>query len=93
MNRTVDANVASETHVFHNGWYGYKNWGIGLACYATYPTNPRAPEILAERGVRQLAGLPAGSRRYRSKAGGRGPVLTRGPVNSTGFSECGTSTT
>ena len=20
--------------VFHNAWYGYKNWGIGLACYA-----------------------------------------------------------
>ncbi len=47
MNRTVDANVRSETHVFHNGWYGYKHWGIGLACYATYHTNPRAPEILA----------------------------------------------
>ena len=36
MNRTVDANVNSETHVFHNAWYGYKNWGIGLACYATF---------------------------------------------------------
>ncbi len=47
INRTVDANVDSETHVFHNGWYGYKNWGIGLACYATYYENPRAAEILA----------------------------------------------
>jgi len=46
MNKTVDANVRSETHVFHNGWYGYKHWGIGLACYATYYENPRAPEIL-----------------------------------------------
>jgi hypothetical protein len=46
MNRTVDANVESETHVFHNAWYGYKNWGIGLACYATYHENPRAPAIL-----------------------------------------------
>ena len=46
MNKTVDANVQSETHVFHNGWYGYKNWGIGLACYATYYENPRAPEYL-----------------------------------------------
>jgi len=46
MNKTVDANVSSETHVFHNGWYGYKHWGIGLACYATYYENPRAPEIL-----------------------------------------------
>jgi len=46
MNNTVDANVRSETHVFHNGWYGYKHWGIGLACYATYYENSRAPEIL-----------------------------------------------
>jgi hypothetical protein len=46
MNQTVDANIRSESHVFHNGWYGYKNWGIGLACYATYYENDRAPEIL-----------------------------------------------
>ena len=46
MNETVDANVHSETHVFHNAWYGYKNWGIGLACYATYYENDRAPVIL-----------------------------------------------
>jgi hypothetical protein len=46
MNQTVDANVRSETHVFHNGWYGYKYWGIGLACYATYYENKRAPDIL-----------------------------------------------
>ena len=46
VNKTVDANVRSETHVFHNGWYGYKHWGIGLACYASYYENPRAREIL-----------------------------------------------
>ncbi len=46
MNKTVEANVQSEAHVFHNAWYGYKNWGIGLACYATYYENPRAPEYL-----------------------------------------------
>lgn len=46
VNRTVDANVQSETHVFHNAWYGYKNWGIGLAGYAGYHENPRAPGIL-----------------------------------------------
>ena len=46
VNKTVDANVNSETHVFHNGWYAYKNWGIGLACYASYYENPRAPAIL-----------------------------------------------
>ena len=47
LNRTVDANVRSETSVFHNGWYSYKNWGIGLAAYATYHENERAPAILA----------------------------------------------
>ncbi len=46
VNKTVEANVSSETHVFHNGWYGYKNWGIGLACYAGYHENPQAPETL-----------------------------------------------
>jgi lysophospholipase L1-like esterase len=46
MNDTVDANLHSEPHVFHNGWYGYKNWGIGLACYASYYENRRAAEIL-----------------------------------------------
>ena len=46
MNATVDANVQSETHVFHNGWYGYKHWGIGLACYAAYYENDRAAAIL-----------------------------------------------
>jgi len=48
VNQTVDANVRSETHVFHNGWYGYKQWGIGIASYATYYENERAPEILSE---------------------------------------------
>jgi len=46
VNKTVDANVRSETHVFHNGWYGYKNWGIGLACYAAYYENEHAASIL-----------------------------------------------
>ena len=48
MNKTVEANVNSETHVFHNGWYGYKWWGIGLACYATYYENERAVAILQD---------------------------------------------
>ncbi|MEA2063055.1 MAG: heparinase II/III family protein [Gemmatimonadota bacterium] len=47
MNATVDANVNHEIHVFGNAWYGYKHWGIGLACYATWYENPRAEEILA----------------------------------------------
>jgi len=48
LNKTVDANVRSESHVFHNGWYGYKNWGIALACYATYYENERADQILRD---------------------------------------------
>jgi hypothetical protein len=46
VNKTVEANVHSETHVLHNAWYGYKHWGYGLAAYATYYENPRAPDIL-----------------------------------------------
>lgn len=54
-NRTVDANARSETQVFHNGWYGYKQWGIGLAAYAAYHENERAPGVLAalEREFRE----------------------------------------
>ena len=44
---TVDANVRSERAVFHNAWYSYKNWGYGLASYATMYEYDRAPEILA----------------------------------------------
>ena len=46
FNRTVAANVNEETHVFHNGWYAYKNWGYGLAAYATYYENPESPKLL-----------------------------------------------
>ena len=48
FNRTVEANVTSETSPFHNGWYSYKHWGIGLAAYACYYENKRAPGFLAE---------------------------------------------
>lgn len=44
--RTVDANVRSETSVFHNAWFSYKHWGYGLAAYATYHEYDRAREIL-----------------------------------------------
>jgi heparin/heparan-sulfate lyase len=46
VHKTIDANVDSETSPFHNGWYGYKNWGYGMAAYALYHDDPRAPEIL-----------------------------------------------
>ena len=48
MNQTIAANVNSETHVFHNGWYGYKHWGIGLAGYATYYENEEARPALEQ---------------------------------------------
>lgn len=47
MDKTIDANVNEEVGVFHNGFYGYKNWGVGLICYATMHENPRAAEFLA----------------------------------------------
>ncbi len=46
INKTIDGNLKSEPAVFHNAWYGYKNWGIGIAGYATYYENERAPAIL-----------------------------------------------
>jgi len=48
LNKTVDENRQSELHVFHNGWYGYKHWGIGVACYASYHENERSPAILKD---------------------------------------------
>ena len=48
LNKTVDENRQSEPHVFHNGWYGYKHWGIGVACYASYYENERSPAILKD---------------------------------------------
>ncbi len=47
VNQTVAANRNSETHVFHNGWYAYKNWGIGLAAYASYYESDQAPTLIA----------------------------------------------
>ena len=46
--RTVAANVNEERSVFHNAWYGYKNWGYGIAAYATYYENPESPKLLKE---------------------------------------------
>jgi len=46
FNKTADANLETENVPFGNPYYGYKNWGIGLAAYATMYDNPRAPEHL-----------------------------------------------
>jgi len=60
FNRTVDANVNSETSPFHNGYFSYKNWGIGMAALATWHENERSPQIFADldREIRRRA-LPA----------------------------------
>ncbi len=57
IGETVDANTGSEPHVFHNGWYGYKHWGYGLAGYATYYEYDRAKEIVdkLDKDIRELA--------------------------------------
>ncbi|HYE06504.1 MAG TPA: heparinase II/III family protein [Planctomycetota bacterium] len=46
-NATRDANLDEEPSPFHNGWWGYKNAGFGIAWMATMHENPRAPELMA----------------------------------------------
>ncbi len=46
VDKEYEINIDVESHVFFNGYYGYKMWGFGLAGYATYPENPRAREML-----------------------------------------------
>jgi len=46
INKEYTANIDVETHVFFNGYYGYKMWGFGMAGYATWPDNPKAREII-----------------------------------------------
>jgi len=48
VNRTVDANVRSETHVFHNGWYGYKN---GKSVVVIKPMFARRARFARSRSV------------------------------------------
>jgi len=57
FSRTVDANVNSEKIPFHNGWYSYKNWGYGVAAYATYYERPESPLLLktVEQEYREIA--------------------------------------
>jgi hypothetical protein len=57
MNQSWGANIDEETSPFHNAWYGYKNGGFGIACYATMFENPRAEEILRaiDRDYRERA--------------------------------------
>ena len=87
MNKTVDANVNSETHVFHNAWYGYKHWGYGLACYATYYENPRAPEILAVTEERlPQAGCPGTRAGRRTEAGSPRAIISITGLTSGFFS-------
>ncbi|MBA3709471.1 MAG: heparinase II/III family protein [Planctomycetes bacterium] len=43
-----DANVDEEPSPFHNGWYGYKHFGFGIAAMATLGEWATAPVILAK---------------------------------------------
>ncbi|MBA2482306.1 MAG: heparinase II/III family protein [Planctomycetes bacterium] len=43
-----DANIDEEPSPFHNGWWGYKHWGFGMAAMATLGEWERAPAILAQ---------------------------------------------
>ncbi len=58
LNETAEANRDYGSSVFHNGWWGYKNWGLGVGAYATYHENEQAKAILAgvEREYREKAG-------------------------------------
>ncbi len=47
LNATAEANEDYGASVFHNGWWGYKNWGLGVAAYATFHENEKARAILA----------------------------------------------
>ncbi|MCL2645819.1 MAG: heparinase II/III-family protein [Phycisphaerales bacterium] len=60
VHATIDANHDSETSPFHNGWYGYKHWGYGLAGYALMHDDPEAQTILKnlERDYLEIA-VPA----------------------------------
>lgn len=40
-----DCNVWEEPSPFHNGWFGYKMWGFGIACLAMMHEWPRAAEM------------------------------------------------
>jgi len=46
MNATAEANADYGPSVFHNGWWGYKNWGLGIGAYATLHENEMARSIL-----------------------------------------------
>ena len=79
MNQTVDANVRSETHVFHNAWYGYKQWGIGLACYATFmKTRERSASCAILNRTMRRAPCPLSNLRVTVVGGRKGITSTTG---------------
>ncbi|MCW8130310.1 MAG: heparinase II/III family protein [Planctomycetota bacterium] len=47
VTETREKNMGEEPSPFHNGWYGYKMWGFGLACLATWHENPAAEAMFA----------------------------------------------
>ena len=66
---TRDANVDEEPSVFHDGWWGYKNWGLILGCLAVMYETEKEPFMLSgiDRDFR-LNGAPA--QRFAGEGGG-----------------------
>ncbi len=69
VHATIDANHESEPSVFHNGWYGYKHWGYGMAGYALMHDDPEAGTILKDL-ERDYLNLAAPGLRLAGNGGG-----------------------
>ncbi|MBA3710545.1 MAG: hypothetical protein H0W83_17205 [Planctomycetes bacterium] len=57
MNESHLRNIYEEVSPFHNGWWSYKNWGLGVGWLATMHENPSAGEFYAalDRDIRERA--------------------------------------
>ncbi|MBA2480792.1 MAG: hypothetical protein H0V44_09025 [Planctomycetes bacterium] len=57
MNESHLRNIYEEVSPFHNGWWAYKNWGLGVGWLATMHENPSAEEFYTslDRDIRERA--------------------------------------
>lgn len=69
VHATIAANPNEEPSVFHNGWYGYKHWGYGMAGYALMHDDPEAATILKNL-ERDYLNLAAPALRLAGNGGG-----------------------
>lgn len=69
VHATIAANPNEEPSVFHNGWYGYKHWGYGMAAYALMHDDPEAATILKNL-ERDYLNLAAPALRLAGNGGG-----------------------